>query len=195
MNEDQPSDRPGGPFYGWRRGYPLPPLTVPLVGRLRADPDPDRARLAQINELSAEEVARRYAEGNRAYVAYLGDAPAGYGWSATRQAEIGGIGLVVRVPADERYLWDFKTLPNSRGQNIYPWLLQAILRAETDADWFWIGHTPDNVASRRGILKAGFVVAGWLSMGPDGGLAVSAPPGAERELAERGARALGLPLV
>jgi hypothetical protein len=78
-----------------------------------------------------------------------------------RQASIGELGLEFSIPASNCYLWDFATLPAWRGIGIYPRQLHAIMRRESaHAARFWIGHVAGNQASQRGIVKAGFSLAG-----------------------------------
>jgi GNAT superfamily N-acetyltransferase len=119
--------------------------------------------------------------------------PAGYGWSASGPAHIGGLELHLTVPPGERYLWDFVTLPDFRGRGLYPLLLQDIIRRQRqEASWFWIGHDTHNEASRRGILKAGFQLAGrvwWLRSGELGFIGAAET---EPRVAHGAARALGL---
>ena len=120
--------------------------------------------MSALQERTREEIARRFAAGHRAYVAYLGDEPAAWGWVATRSAEIGEMAMVFDIPARDRYLWNFVTLPSRRGMGIYPRLLDAIVRAESaEADRFWIAYAPENRASASGIMKAGFVAIAELS--------------------------------
>ena len=85
-------------------------------------------------------------------------------------ASIGELGVEMRIAPNERYLWGLVTLPDWRGQGIYPVLIQAMLRQEADADRFWIGHDVGNDASARGILKAGFVPVGEAYRDADGTL-------------------------
>jgi GNAT superfamily N-acetyltransferase len=122
--------------------------------------------------------------------------PAAYGWSATGPAEIGGLALSFTVPPAERYLWDFVTLPAYRGRGLYPLLLQEILQRQmVEAEWFWIGHEPDNRASRSGILKAGFRLVGQVWRLRGGELAFARASDDDPELALRAAHALGLRLL
>jgi hypothetical protein len=157
------------------------------------DAEPPVALMAQLAELEESEVVRRLEDGHQVFLLRVAGQPAAYGWSATGPAHIGGLALHLRVPPGERYLWDFVTLPRFRGRGLYPLLLQEILRRQqAEASWFWIGHDPDNEASRRGILKAGFRLAGhvwWLRGGELGFIGASA---AEPELTHGAARALGL---
>jgi GNAT superfamily N-acetyltransferase len=155
--------------------------------------------MARLSALSNEEVCGRMEQGHRLYVARMGDEPVGYGWCATRGAEIGELDMRIRFPASERYLWDFATLPEWRGRGVYPRLLQAILADDADAEYFWIGHTPENVASRRGILRAGFTALGELRFLPGGGVGLEPDGdlGSDRllERAAAGAAVLGVPLL
>jgi hypothetical protein len=178
-------------FYAWWRGDPLPDLGV--LPRFQAERAADLETLARVNRLDDAEVQRRVEAGHRPYLAWLGERPVGYGWSATTEASIGEQGIRLVLPPGNRYLWDFATLPEWRGQRMYPRLLQAILRAEqAEAERFWIGHDASNVASARGILAAGFHPAGDVVLLEDG--AVVMLPGHSPERAEAGAALLGMAL-
>ncbi len=179
-----------GPFYVWRRGWPLPPVSGRLDGQMVVDSEPPGGPLGDI---PAEDVARRLAKRHTVFRAQLDGALAAYGWSASELAHIGGLDLHFAIPPGHRYLWDFVTMPAYRGRGIYPLLLQEILRRQADeADWFWIGHEPTNDASRRGILKAGFRLAGHVWRLPDGTLAVVGAPDVGPDVARHAARVLGL---
>jgi GNAT superfamily N-acetyltransferase len=157
------------------------------------DTGPPVDLIARVADLPESEVVRRLNQAHGLFLLRLDDQPAAYGWSATGPAEIGGLALAFTVPQGERYLWDFVTLPAYRGQGLYPLLLQEILRLQmSEAKWFWIGHEPANEASRRGIIKAGFKLAGRVLRLPRGELGFAAIPDAEADLARRAARALGL---
>jgi GNAT superfamily N-acetyltransferase len=143
----------------------LPGLTVSI--------EPSAERMAWLQGRDVEAIARRHTAGHRAYVARVDDEPAAWGWVATREAEIGELGLVLRLPADERYLWNFVTLAAFRGRGIYPRLLQAILREEQHtARRFWIAYAPENRASATGIRRAGFTTIAELSFAADGRVAL-----------------------
>ena len=159
----------------WRQRDPLPALK-PLAG-FEAAVAADVELLARLHEVAPGEIQRRFDEGNRCYVAYLGGEPVGYGWVATKVGRIEEAGLSWPLGPRDRHLWDFVTLPAYRGRGVYPHLLQVILRAESkEAGHFWIGHRGDNLASQRGILKAGFkrhwqfvlTAAGGLDHQPQG---------------------------
>lgn len=140
--------------YTWWRGDTLPDL-APLanwhVGHVL-----DVPLLASLQHLYLQAIEARVRAGHRPYVAFLQGMPVGFGWVATQTERISA-GLEWPLSVSDRSLWDFTTLPAWRGQGIYPRLLQAILRTESvEAERFWIGHTLENIASRRGILKAGF---------------------------------------
>lgn len=181
---------PVGSFYTWWRGDPLTPLP-PLAGLevgVPADP-----ALATRFGLDPAEVAARLAGGHRIYVARLDGRPVAYGWVATAEATIGELGLRFSLPPANRYLWDFFTGSAWRGLGIYPRLLQAILGREEDAERFWVGHDTPNVASRRGILKAGFQEVGQVYRTVGAGLVLVPVGPLDRAVAA--ARLLGLSLV
>lgn len=155
--------------YTWWRDDPLPAL-VPVPG-LRVELTSQYALLAELADLSLAEVQRRADAGHQPYLAYVEQHAAAYGWSATQHGAIDELDLRFEIPAANRYLWDFVTLPDWRGQGIYAHLLQAILHSEApEATRFWIGHTADNAASRRGIIKAGFQEIETLVRSPNGSL-------------------------
>jgi hypothetical protein len=145
---------------------PLENLTVRRV----VDPE----IMAALQRRSAGDMRQRMANGHRAYVAYVDDNPAAWGWVATRSAEIGELKTSFTLPSGERYLWNFVTLAAFRGRGIYPRLLDAIVREEsTEAELFWIAYAPENRASGSGIRRAGFVALAELSFDVDGNAAVA----------------------
>jgi len=158
---------------------PLPGLTVRRVTA--------PALMAELQSRLLDDIARRFAEGHRAYVAWRHGEPAAWGWVATRTATIGELSATFAVPAGERYLWNFVTRPAHRGLGIYPRLLDAIVRAESRAERFWIAYAPENHASGAGMRKAGFVEVAELSFDASGRPAVHGATAA--------ARVLGLPLA
>jgi RimJ/RimL family protein N-acetyltransferase len=154
-------------LWTWWPGDPLPSLatTEPCTVRQVTDP----AELAPLTALEDREIQARLATGNRCYVAYVGTAAAAYGWVAVADAAIGELDLHFCLAGTDRYLWDFQTLPAFRGRGLYPRLLQTMLHREGfEAARFWIINAPENLASARGIEKAGFQVVGDLAFAQDG---------------------------
>jgi hypothetical protein len=95
-----------------------------------AVPAVDWDELAEINHLSYAEVMDRRNNGHRPYVARMYGQPLAYGWLATSEISIGELDINVELPLDDRYLWDFATLPDWQGRGLYPRLLQSILEQE-----------------------------------------------------------------
>jgi GNAT superfamily N-acetyltransferase len=169
------------------------PILRPLAGFAVALAD-DACELAELNRIPLAEVRARQAEGHRPYIGRLDGMPVTYGWVATRAASIGELGLAFALPARERYLWDFATLPAWQGRGLYPRLLQAILDHErAEADRLWIIHAPENLPSGAGMSKAGFEPVGTLSFDVSG--RVSLRPTGTPERAAAGAGLLGVPLI
>ena len=177
-------------LWTWWTGDALPDLT-PIDG-FAAGSSRDVESLAAVTGLDGDEVVGRLEAGNRCYVARLGGEPVGYGWVADASAAIGELDLAFRLDARDRYLWDFVTLPTWRGRGLYPRLLQAIVRAEAGGR-LWIINAPENVASARGIAKAGFAEVGSLAFARGGGVGIAVTDQAGRAAA--GAAVLGVPLV
>jgi GNAT superfamily N-acetyltransferase len=171
------------------RDDPMPAL--PELRSLSTSRVADAAQMALLQGRGADEISRRYDAGHRAYVAHLNDAPAAWGWVATRTASIGELDTTFMVPEGDRYLWNFVTLPSHRGLGVYPRLLQAIVRAESEeAERFWIAFAPENHASGSGIAKAGFVAIADMSFDAGGRPALRALQAGGGTLASR---MLGLP--
>jgi GNAT superfamily N-acetyltransferase len=113
--------------------------------------------------VSNEEIRNRLVNGHLAFVAYLNNEPAAFGWMATNNAKIGELNHEFYLPKGNRYLWNFRTFEAYRGKGIYPALLQYILQnSSSAASRFWIIHAPENVASLKGIRKVGFKYVGKL---------------------------------
>lgn len=150
------------PLYLWDIEAPLPVISTPLSIQVRSEADVSHIAAATQNE--PDEIARRLNQGHRAYIAFQNDTPLGYGWVATRQAVLCELDLSFSILSGNQYFWDFATVPNMRGQGVYPTLLQKILKFErTNAESFWIAHAPENHASERGIRAAGFAPVGKLT--------------------------------
>jgi GNAT superfamily N-acetyltransferase len=166
------------------------PELEPLPG-LDVRRERDVALMAALQSRSEDEMARRFADGHRAYVARYAGSAAAWGWVATRHAEIGELGTSFPIPDGDRYLWNFVTLKSHRGLGIYPRLLDAIVHVESpEAERFWVAYAPENHASGSGIRKAGFVAMAELSFDRDGRPAVRGLTGAGESAA---ARLVGLP--
>jgi hypothetical protein len=113
---------------------------------------------------------------------------------ATHEISIGELGVRVDLPAADRYLWDFATLPEWQGYGIYPRLLQGILgQLEPAVERVWIIHAPENTPSGAGMRKAGLQPVGQLSFCDDGGVGLAPLDAPER--AQAGAALLGIPLL
>lgn len=169
-----------------------PEMGLPGGVRVKS-PERDDA-IASLAGLPIAEVIRRRAEGHRPYLISVDDEPAGYGWVATRICEIGELGICFYLPAGNRYLWDFATVPAFRGRGIYPALLSEIVRRECPpATRLWIIHAPENLPSGVGITRAGFQPVAELSFDAAGGPALA--PVRDTNRAPAAAELLGLPLA
>ncbi len=145
----------------WWRGDALPAL--PTLPSFSIRITTDKALLAKLNDISLQEVDSRFQTGNHAYLAFIEETPVAYGWVGTQSGGVREIRLSFTLTPQNRYLWDFQTLPEWRGRGIYPHFLQAILRAEMHiAERFWILYAPGNDAAEHSIRKAGFLLLGEL---------------------------------
>jgi GNAT superfamily N-acetyltransferase len=174
----------------WWTSDPLIALTP--VAKFQVRLSTDEVQMAAINRISVVEVEQRRRAGHRPYVGFMDGTAVTYGWVATREASIGELNLVFPIAADNRYLWDFATIPEWQGKGLYPRLLQAIVQAE-GAQRFWIIHAPENLPSGAGMQKAGFQSVGQLSFQRDNELGLI--PLGSPERARAGAALLGVALI
>src|SRR6185437_2112572 len=174
----------------WWQGDPE--MNLAAFPDFHARPADDDTLLARINHLNPAQVVERRRAGHQPYIGYIGETAVTYGWAATRLAAIGEPHLEFAIPAGDRYLWDFATVPEWQGKELYPRVLHAMTRME-DADRFWIIHTPENLPSGAGIQRAGFQSVGQLSFRADG--SVGLIPVGQRARAHFAAALLGIPVI
>jgi len=119
--------------------------------------------LARLGTTTVADVLYRLYNEHVAFIAYINDEPAGFGWMARSKAMIGELNHELSLPVHSRYLWNFRTMESFRGHGVYPALLQYIIRHEKQsAHRFWIIHAPENRSSLKGIQKTGFRFVGRL---------------------------------
>jgi hypothetical protein len=169
--------------------------SIPSLSGFSAGPALNWNELAEINHLSPAEVIDRRNDGHCPYVARMYGQPVACGWLASTKVSIGELDINVELPSDDRYLWDFATLPDWQGRGLYPRLLQSILEQEIqNAKRFWIIHAPENLPSGAGMSKAGFEFVGQLSFTVDGKVGL-APYADSAERARIGADLLQVPII
>jgi RimJ/RimL family protein N-acetyltransferase len=161
---------PVGRFYTWWRDDALTPL--PDLPGLAIAPADDDQLVGTLAGIDAGEIERRLARGHRPWLARLAGESVGWGWCAAEELSIGELDISCSIPPRNRYLWDFFTVPRWRGHGIYPRLLQTIVASEPGVERFWLGHDLGNIASARGIAKAGFREVGVLYRCQDGEFAL-----------------------
>jgi hypothetical protein len=147
-----------GRLHAWWKGDPLP--TFSLLQGLSLAPTDDGRLICALAAMTPAEFQARANQGHQPWLARIDREPVGWGWSASSSLSIGELGIACRLPAGNRYLWDFVTVAPWRGRGIYPRLLQAIVSSDPGGERFWVGHDLPNVASARGITKAGFQEVG-----------------------------------
>ena len=120
----------------------------------------DRERCAaDLRASGAADDLHLFARGAVCYIAYWDGVPVGAGWLFRVSYLLRKAGLGSRAC----YLGGFQVREAYRGRGIYPALLRAMCRdAAREGLVPYIDTTPDNAASRRGIVKAGFERCGTL---------------------------------
>lgn len=139
------------------------PVVMPLIAATFRRLGPESAPLlaAVASGIAQAEILRRFEAGRRCYTAWAGDKLAAYGWVSFDEEYVGELNLRVRLLPGEAYIWDCFTLPAFRQNHLYSALLDYMVR-ELRADPLcraWIGADRENLASQRGIARAGFKAA------------------------------------
>jgi GNAT superfamily N-acetyltransferase len=107
----------------------------------------------------AAEMCKRLDLGRFCYAAWFEGRLAAYGWVSFNEELVGELDLRIRLLPGEAYIWDCFTLPEYRGRRLYSALLAHIV-GDLCAENFsrtWIGADLDNMASQRGIARAGIL--------------------------------------
>src|SRR5262245_27064888 len=104
------------------------------------------------------EIAGRFTNERRCYVAWDEDRIVAYGWASRGQECVGELERAFHMPSDEAYIWDCVTLPEYRGQGLYGALLGYMLSELCAAGVrrCWIGASLENQPSIQGFINAGF---------------------------------------
>jgi len=136
------------------------PVITPLVTATfrRAGPETAPALAAAMGNAEPEEVCKRFDTGRRCYTAWVDGELAAYGWVSFDEELIGELSLRLRLLPGEAYIWDCATVPGFRQNHLFSALLVYMVR-ELRAEPLcrvWIGANLENIASQRGIARAGF---------------------------------------
>jgi hypothetical protein len=140
------------------------PMEAPVVA---SDPDvrwdqltPERAdRLSEVEPFAAKVARRRFHRGDLCYAAFLGLRLAHYSWvQCSGSHVITEAGTSVPVETSAFWIYDCRTAEWARGNRIYPATLNRIVCDHFQLGYSagWIYTTRQNIASQRGIVRAGF---------------------------------------
>jgi hypothetical protein len=138
---------------------PHPPI-APLVQASfrRAGMEDAPALAGSMGSSTLVDVYTRFETGRSCYLACSAGQLAAYGWASFEEEYIGEMGLRLRLLPGEAYIWDCATLPAFRQKRLFSALLVYILHElrSSSVCRAWIGANQENVASQRGIARAGF---------------------------------------
>jgi hypothetical protein len=146
-------------------GSNLPPLlTAKCPLEIRVGSDADLNLIASFHGYTEESpqiaaLKKRLEQGDKPYLAFCGMALAHIAWVCRRrEVEMGEIWGSIALGDNEAYIMDCHTSFIFRGKGIYPVVLQRILKdlAEERVNRAYIGCRTSNMASLKGISKAGF---------------------------------------
>ena len=150
--------------------YVADPCKVPAAGsvpgwELRKVTDDVLTGLSSTSpELRAQ--GMRLAEGrkNDAYGLYVEDVLAGVAWMIPSQHDIKYTVRNVKLQADEVEITHCVTLPEFRGRGVYTYMIRTLcaVACQNHVRRVYMITSRDNVASQRGILKAGLRPTGGI---------------------------------
>jgi ribosomal protein S18 acetylase RimI-like enzyme len=100
----------------------------------------------------------RLERGEQFWIAQHAEKIVAYCWATREPVEIGELRCVISPRSDEIYLYDAFTFTEYRGQNLYPALLQHMLKQSRQEGMrrALIFVLSENTPSIRGVQKAGF---------------------------------------
>ncbi len=145
---------------------PAAPEGFALVRIKGSSPPADQASVSQVMQEAGESeglAVIRFKHGDELFGWACGGRIVCFGWVTQRDRTVGPIRLA-EAPG-RLFLYNFHTLPDYRGRSLYPALLLAIRHTQVSKQKseFIIDVNSINVASIRGIEKAGFIWMGRIS--------------------------------
>jgi len=159
MASAEPDSRPVGTIWTLDPAE-SPPLITPRIPAAfsRAEPQAASELGAAMGQAALTEVQDRFRAGRRCYVARVDGQIAAYGWVSFDEEFVGELNLRLKLLPDEAYIWNCVTLPNFRRHYLYSALLTYIVGElyKDHVSRVWIGADTENVASQKGIARAGF---------------------------------------
>ena len=170
-SEDDP--RQVGTVWMLNLDQPLPDLTPIVNAKFQRIGLETAVAIAESRgDGTIAEIRQRFEIGRRCYAAWVDGELASYGWVSFDEEFVGELNLQLRFLPGEAYIWDCATKPAFRQNHLYSSLLVHIaeeLQAENICR-IWIGADRNNVASHRGIARAGFRSIADLLVARDPGL-------------------------
>jgi hypothetical protein len=127
---------------------------------------PERlAGLKDIGPFDVSDGLKRLERGDRCYTVCINGHLAHYSWvQRSGSHPITEAGLWVPVESGEFWIYDCRTVQRARGKGIYPATLKRIVNDHFNEGYCtaWIYTWRENIASQKGILRAGFGLVATL---------------------------------
>lgn len=151
--------RRAGTIWGLNLDEKIPVLTPRVRAEFRRVTSDLVPALCTIRGPDASaEFTERFVTGRQCFGAWVGGQLAAFGWVSIDEEHIGELNLRIKLLPGEVYVWDCETASDQRGKGLYSALLIHILnelRAQNTCR-AWIGADLNNIASQKGIARAGF---------------------------------------
>jgi RimJ/RimL family protein N-acetyltransferase len=128
---------------------------------------PERvSQLMDIGPFDVNDGLKRLHRGDGCYTVNIDGHLAHYSWvQRAGTHRIDEAGMSMPVESGEFWIYHCRTAESARGKGLYPATLERIV-ADHFADGYstaWIYTTRENIASQKGILRAGFSLVATLS--------------------------------
>jgi hypothetical protein len=121
---------------------------------------PERVgQLLDIGPFKVSDGLQRLHRGDRCYTVCVDGRLAHYSWAQRSGSHpITEAGVSVPVGSGEFWIYNCRTAEWARGRGIYPAILERIVNEHFEAGYCtaWIYTSRENIASQKGILRAGF---------------------------------------
>lgn len=145
----------------WTRGIEAPPeLTIAPLTAAEFDALSATARGELLEQLSLDEAFARatWERGDQAWLARLGERPAGIAWAARGPVAVPDLGRTLSLSKYEAYVHAVFVAPAARGRAVAPAMLErlALDLRELDVYRSWALISPGHQASIRAFAKASF---------------------------------------
>ena len=142
--------------------HDIPSITPTIPCEVNLLDESQLPRLHEVWPVPLDEMKVRLKRGDQCYVASVDGKLAHYSWAQFSGAHlIQDVGQMAAIEAGHCWIYHCRTAQEFQGRGIYPHVLSKMI-AECKARGLlkaWVYTSPENIASQKGILRAGFTLS------------------------------------